>query len=118
MICIFRELIQSSVLFVQAAYLQKAGVETAVLERRHVLGGAAVSEEIIPGEGLRIFISGFTSADPCGQGAWFIPDDTDDHRAGPAGSTDPPFHVFLCRLPLLPGLLPAESPAATHLYGP
>ncbi|XP_048865099.1 pyridine nucleotide-disulfide oxidoreductase domain-containing protein 2 [Brienomyrus brachyistius] len=34
---------------VAAAYLQKAGVETAVLERRHVLGGAAVSEEIIPG---------------------------------------------------------------------
>ncbi|XP_043912759.1 pyridine nucleotide-disulfide oxidoreductase domain-containing protein 2 isoform X2 [Protopterus annectens] len=34
---------------VEAAYLQKAGVKTAVLERRHVLGGAAVTEEIIPG---------------------------------------------------------------------
>ncbi|KAM9804216.1 pyridine nucleotide-disulfide oxidoreductase domain-containing protein 2 [Neosynchiropus ocellatus] len=34
---------------IAAAYLQKGGVETAVLERRHVLGGAAVSEEIIPG---------------------------------------------------------------------
>ncbi|KAJ8250726.1 hypothetical protein COCON_G00226480 [Conger conger] len=34
---------------VAAAYLQKGGVNTAVLERRHVLGGAAVSEEIIPG---------------------------------------------------------------------
>lgn len=34
---------------VQAAYLQKGGVKTAVLERRHVLGGAAVSEEIFPG---------------------------------------------------------------------
>ncbi|XP_018621573.1 pyridine nucleotide-disulfide oxidoreductase domain-containing protein 2 isoform X2 [Scleropages formosus] len=33
----------------EAAYLQKAGLETVVLERRHVLGGAAVSEEIIPG---------------------------------------------------------------------
>ncbi|XP_019357673.1 PREDICTED: pyridine nucleotide-disulfide oxidoreductase domain-containing protein 2 [Gavialis gangeticus] len=34
---------------VAAAYLQKSGVRTAVLERRHVLGGAAVTEEIIPG---------------------------------------------------------------------
>lgn len=34
---------------VAAAYLQKGGLRTAVLERRHVLGGAAVSEEIIPG---------------------------------------------------------------------
>uniref|UniRef100_A0A3P8Z2V7 Pyridine nucleotide-disulfide oxidoreductase domain-containing protein 2 n=1 Tax=Esox lucius TaxID=8010 RepID=A0A3P8Z2V7_ESOLU len=33
-----------------AAYLQKGGLKTAVLERRHVLGGAAVSEEIIPGK--------------------------------------------------------------------
>uniref|UniRef100_A0A4W4E5U6 Pyridine nucleotide-disulfide oxidoreductase domain-containing protein 2 n=1 Tax=Electrophorus electricus TaxID=8005 RepID=A0A4W4E5U6_ELEEL len=31
------------------AYLQKGGLKTAVLERRHVLGGAAVSEEIFPG---------------------------------------------------------------------
>ncbi|KAM3605758.1 uncharacterized protein V6R79_004091 [Siganus canaliculatus] len=34
---------------VAAAYLQKGGLKTAVLERRHVLGGAAVTEEIIPG---------------------------------------------------------------------
>ncbi|KAF0027470.1 hypothetical protein F2P81_020211 [Scophthalmus maximus] len=34
---------------VAAAYLQKGGLKTAVLERRHVLGGAAVSEEIVPG---------------------------------------------------------------------
>ncbi|XP_013880847.1 pyridine nucleotide-disulfide oxidoreductase domain-containing protein 2 [Austrofundulus limnaeus] len=34
---------------VAAAYLQKGGVKTAVLERRHLLGGAAVSEEIVPG---------------------------------------------------------------------
>lgn len=34
----------------QAAYLQKLGVNTAVFERRHVIGGAAVTEEIIPGE--------------------------------------------------------------------
>ncbi|XP_003964167.1 pyridine nucleotide-disulfide oxidoreductase domain-containing protein 2 isoform X1 [Takifugu rubripes] len=34
---------------VAAAYLQRGGLKTAVLERRHVLGGAAVTEEIIPG---------------------------------------------------------------------
>lgn len=34
----------------QAAYLQRLGVNTAVFERRHVIGGAAVTEEIIPGE--------------------------------------------------------------------
>jgi phytoene dehydrogenase-like protein len=33
----------------QAAYLAKAGKSVAVLERRHVLGGAAVTEEVIPG---------------------------------------------------------------------
>ena len=32
-----------------AAYLAKAGKDVLVLERRHVLGGAAVSEEIYPG---------------------------------------------------------------------
>src|SRR5437773_5756296 len=32
-----------------AAYLAKAGKKVCVLERRHVLGGAAVTEEIIPG---------------------------------------------------------------------
>src|SRR5215217_4060091 len=32
-----------------AAYLAKAGKKTLVLERRHVLGGAAVTEEIYPG---------------------------------------------------------------------
>jgi len=32
-----------------AAYLAKAGRKVVVLERRHVLGGAAVSEEIYPG---------------------------------------------------------------------
>ncbi|XP_065528102.1 pyridine nucleotide-disulfide oxidoreductase domain-containing protein 2 isoform X1 [Lathamus discolor] len=34
---------------VAAAYLQRAGLRTAVLEKRHVLGGAAVTEEIVPG---------------------------------------------------------------------
>ena len=32
-----------------AAYLAKAGKQVLVLERRHVLGGAAVSEELYPG---------------------------------------------------------------------
>src|SRR5713226_5522980 len=34
---------------VNAAYLAKAGKKVVVLERRHVLGGAHVTEEIIPG---------------------------------------------------------------------
>ncbi len=31
------------------AYLAKAGLKTLVLERRHVIGGAAVTEEFSPG---------------------------------------------------------------------
>uniref|UniRef100_A0A8C7CXU1 Pyridine nucleotide-disulfide oxidoreductase domain-containing protein 2 n=1 Tax=Oncorhynchus kisutch TaxID=8019 RepID=A0A8C7CXU1_ONCKI len=42
-------IVVSVCVYSQAAYLQKGGLKTAVLERRHVLGGAAVSEEIIPG---------------------------------------------------------------------
>ena len=34
---------------VTAAYLARAGRKVVVLERRHVLGGAAVTEEIVPG---------------------------------------------------------------------
>src|SRR5450631_2540339 len=34
---------------VNAAYLAKAGKKVLVLERRHIVGGAAVTEEIIPG---------------------------------------------------------------------
>ncbi len=34
---------------VAAAYLGKAGLKVLVLERRHVLGGAAVTEELFPG---------------------------------------------------------------------
>ncbi|OWF40195.1 pyridine nucleotide-disulfide oxidoreductase domain-containing protein 2-like [Mizuhopecten yessoensis] len=34
---------------VSAAYLQEAGLSVCVVERRHVIGGAAVTEEIIPG---------------------------------------------------------------------
>ncbi|KAK4772146.1 hypothetical protein SAY86_013921 [Trapa natans] len=32
-----------------AAYLARGGMSVAVLERRHVIGGAAVTEEIVPG---------------------------------------------------------------------
>ena len=34
---------------ISAAYLARAGMKTLVLESRHVLGGAAVTEEIVPG---------------------------------------------------------------------
>lgn len=37
------------------AYLAKAGLRTLVLERRHVIGGAAVSEEVIPGYTFSVF---------------------------------------------------------------
>lgn len=32
-----------------AAYLARSGLSVAVLERRHVIGGAAVTEELVPG---------------------------------------------------------------------
>ncbi|XP_027189510.1 uncharacterized protein [Cicer arietinum] len=34
---------------ISAAYLARAGLSVAVLERRHLVGGAAVTEELIPG---------------------------------------------------------------------
>src|SRR5947207_14753921 len=34
---------------VSAAYLARAGMKTLVLEQRHVLGGAAVTEKLFPG---------------------------------------------------------------------
>ena len=40
---------------VNAAYLAKAGKKVLVLEKRHVLGGAAVTEEIIPGFKFSVF---------------------------------------------------------------
>jgi phytoene dehydrogenase-like protein len=40
---------------VTAAYLARAGKQVLVLERRHVLGGAAVTEEIIPGFKFSVF---------------------------------------------------------------
>lgn len=38
-----------------AAYLAKAGRQVLVLEKRHVLGGAAVTEEIFPGFKFSVF---------------------------------------------------------------
>jgi phytoene dehydrogenase-like protein len=40
---------------VSAAYLARGGMRTLVLERRHVLGGAAVTEEIVPGFRFSVF---------------------------------------------------------------
>ena len=40
---------------VSAAYLARAGMKTLVLERRHLLGGAAVTEEIFPGFRFSVF---------------------------------------------------------------
>jgi phytoene dehydrogenase-like protein len=40
---------------VAAAYLARAGKKVQVLERRHVLGGAAVSEQIFPGFTFSVF---------------------------------------------------------------
>jgi phytoene dehydrogenase-like protein len=38
-----------------AAYLARAGLKVLVLERRHVVGGAAVTEEIVPGFKFSVF---------------------------------------------------------------
>ena len=40
---------------VSAAYLARAGLKTVVLEKRHVLGGAAVTEEVFPGFRFSVF---------------------------------------------------------------
>jgi phytoene dehydrogenase-like protein len=40
---------------ISAAYLARAGLTTLVLEKRHVLGGAAVTEEIFPGFRFSVF---------------------------------------------------------------
>jgi len=40
---------------ISAAYLARAGLKTLVLERRHVLGGAAVTEEVYPGFRFSVF---------------------------------------------------------------
>jgi phytoene dehydrogenase-like protein len=40
---------------ISAAYLARGGLKTLVLERRHVLGGAAVTEEVYPGFRFSVF---------------------------------------------------------------
>src|SRR5213593_5048515 len=40
---------------VNAAYLAKAGLKVLVLERRHILGGATLTEEIVPGFRFSVF---------------------------------------------------------------
>jgi phytoene dehydrogenase-like protein len=40
---------------VSAAYLARAGLKTLVLEQRHLLGGAAVTEELFPGFRFSVF---------------------------------------------------------------
>ena len=40
---------------VAAAYLAKAGRKVLVLEKRHILGGAAATEEIFPGFRFSVF---------------------------------------------------------------
>jgi len=40
---------------ISAAYLARAGMKTVVLEKRHVLGGAAVTEELFPGFRFSVF---------------------------------------------------------------
>jgi phytoene dehydrogenase-like protein len=40
---------------VSAAYLARAGLSTLVLEKRHLLGGAAVTEELFPGFRFSVF---------------------------------------------------------------
>jgi len=40
---------------ISAAYLARAGMKTLVLEKRHVLGGAAVTEELLPGFRFSVF---------------------------------------------------------------
>jgi phytoene dehydrogenase-like protein len=40
---------------VNAAYLARAGMRVVVLERRHLVGGAAVTEEIFPGYKFSVF---------------------------------------------------------------
>ena len=40
---------------VNAGYLAKAGLRTLVLEQRHLVGGAAITEEVLPGFSFTTF---------------------------------------------------------------
>ena len=52
-----------------AGYLAKAGLKTVVLERRPVVGGAVVTEEIQPGSAIPFFHMAIGELDGK-QGAW------------------------------------------------
>ncbi len=66
-----------------AAYLAKAGKKVVVLERRHVLGGAAVTEEIVPGFLIhRMFLRCFTPATGNYSRTGFAPAWAGDFAAG------------------------------------
>lgn len=82
----------------QAAYLQRLGVNTAVFERRHVIGGAAVTEEIIPGEPPEVVWGGWQEARPWPLVTVFI--------------------WFGFRVQVLPSILPPQPAEATDLHGP
>ncbi|CAN1809976.1 Pyridine nucleotide-disulfide oxidoreductase domain-containing protein 2 [Linum perenne] len=63
-----------------AAYLARAGLSVAVLERRHIVGGASVTEEIIPGfkelqlerHGLKMLNGSSSSFTPCVDGRYLF----------------------------------------------
>src|SRR4030095_5034161 len=40
---------------VNAAYLARSGLKVLVVERRHILGGATLTEEIVPGFRFSVF---------------------------------------------------------------
>ena len=49
---------------VNAGYLAKAGLKTLVLERRHLVGGAAITEELVPGYKFTTFSYAFSLVRP------------------------------------------------------
>jgi len=71
---------------VTAAYLARAGKKVLVLERRYVLGGAAVTEEIIrdldlPAQGLEILpLDGTFTPMPNGDHLWRVNDHAKSRR--------------------------------------
>src|SRR4051794_7936395 len=49
---------------VNGAYLAKAGLRTLILERRHLVGGAAITEELRPGFHFTTFSYGLSLLRP------------------------------------------------------
>ena len=49
---------------VNGAYLAKAGLRTLILERRHLVGGAAITEELHPGFSFTTFSYGLSLIRP------------------------------------------------------